>query len=241
MIRLTIALLITASGFGFAWLRGRISEDPPSVPTERPEAYWRTIREGFLRYPERERVELLFLGDSITDGWDDNPTWRRYYAPRRAAHFGIGGDRTQHLLWRIQNGELSGMNPRVIVVLIGTNNIGSDPPDQIAAGIRKVVAAIRNACPQSRVLVIGVLPRGRSNVRSAQRAPLDPRPAQINSLLSDLDDGENVRVIDVSPAFLVDGEPVKSLMPDFLHLSESGYRALAEAIEPTLASMLTAE
>jgi lysophospholipase L1-like esterase len=238
-MRIALAALIAAPAVvAFCRLAGWPPDDPPSTPTGRSEVYWRRLHEGFREYAGRESIELLFLGDSITDGWDDNSTWRRYYAPRRAAHFGIGGDRTQHLLYRVENGEIDGMTPKVIVVLIGTNNIGADPPEQIAAGIRKVVEAIRRRAPTSRVLVLGVLPRGRFAVRATPRAQPDPRPAEINALLRNVEDDGQVRFLDVSSAFLRDGEPVKALMPDFLHLSEDGYRALAEAMEPTLAELL---
>lgn len=241
MIVTRLVLLTTLSTpllFGLARVAGWIRDDPPSVGVARPEVYWKQLHDEFRAYPNRDRVPLLFLGDSITHGWDNNATWRRYYAPRGAAHFGIGGDRTQHLLWRVENGELAGMNPKVIVVLIGTNNVGSDPPGQIAAGIRRVVEAIRKACPSSRVLLVGVLPRGRYGTASSPRAPLDPRPAEINAGLQGIDDGKQVRYLDIGASFLKDGEPSKALMPDFLHLSGDGYRAWAEAMEPTLAEML---
>ena len=85
-------------------------------------------------------VDLLFLGDSITQGWSGAAkTWDRFYGPRKAANFGIGGDRTEHVLWRIQNGELKGIEPKVVVLMIGTNNASGSTPDEIAQGVTAIV------------------------------------------------------------------------------------------------------
>ncbi len=235
-----LLLIVGAAVYGLARATGLLRDDPPSTATPRDEAYWRELHRGFLDHPDRSKIDLLFLGDSITDGWNDNATWERYYQPRRAARFGIGGDRTQHLLWRVENGELEGMRPRVIVVLIGTNNIGPDTPEQIAAGIRKVVEAIHGRAAESEILLLGVLPRGLYADRAARQAKLDPRTAEINGRLREYaaGAGERVHFLDISESFLTESGPSKALMPDFLHLSLEGYRVWAEAMEVELARLL---
>ena len=91
------------------------------VPKPRPGS-WMAMHEKFLSQAKKGNIDLLFLGDSITQGWNNNEVWRRHFEPRKAANFGIGGDRTEHVLWRIQNGELEGIAPKVTVLMIGTNN-----------------------------------------------------------------------------------------------------------------------
>jgi lysophospholipase L1-like esterase len=180
-------------------------------------------------------VDLLFLGDSITQGWRGAPSvWNRHYGPRHAANFGIGGDRTQHVLWRIQNGELEHIHPKVVVLMIGTNNVGSNGPEEIAQGVTTIVENLRKQLPKSKILLLGVFPR-------------DPQPASprrerlklVNERISKLDDGSNIRYLDIGKAFLqADGTLTKEVMPDYLHLSGKGYQIWADAMEPMLWSML---
>ena len=104
----------------------------PLAATPRKDEWWTNLHKSFLDRAKKGDVDLLFLGDSITQGWGDNATWKTHYTPRHAANFGIGGDGTQHVLWRVENGELDGIKPRAIVMMIGTNNIGSSKPEDIA-------------------------------------------------------------------------------------------------------------
>ena len=103
------------------------------------------VHNSFLVLTKKGHIDLLFLGDSITQMWNENSVWRRFYEPRHVANFGIGGDRTQHVLWRIQNGELDGIEPKVTVLMIGTNNLSSDTPDEIAQGIGAIVSELAAA------------------------------------------------------------------------------------------------
>ncbi len=203
------------------------------------EEWWMKLHQSFLDRAKKKDVDLLFLGDSITQGWGENATWKRYYGPRQTANFGISGDRTQHVLWRIENGEIEGINPRVAVLMIGTNNIGSDSPAEIAEGVKAIVARLREKLPTTKVLVLGVFPRAqdRSNdfVKKSEEASPSDKPGQINEIIGKLDDGKTVRYLDISKSFLNEqGNIPKDLMPDYLHLSDAGYRVWAEAIEPTL-------
>jgi lysophospholipase L1-like esterase len=208
-------------------------------PVPRAEVYWRRMHDAYVERAKHKDIELLFLGDSITQGWNDNETWKRYYGARKAANFGLGGDHTQHLLWRIQNGAIEGLNPKVVVLLIGTNNIGANTPEEIAVGIKAIVKTLRAKLPHSKLLLLGVLPRGVYRDKSLKEDKLDPRPAQINVLIQSLDDGTMIRYLDIGSAFLNDaGQPAKAWMPDFLHLSPEGYRRWADAMEPTLWQML---
>jgi lysophospholipase L1-like esterase len=238
--------------FAFAWLAlclasSCLAQDKGSSavsPESRPDAdWWMKLHQSFLERAKQKDVDLLFLGDSITQGWSDNSVWKRHYAPRGAANFGIGGDRTQHVLWRIEHGEIDGINPRVAVLMIGTNNIGSNSPEEIAEGVKAIVGRLREKLPMTKLLVLGVFPRGfdgsREFVKAHEAAKPSDAPSKINALIAKLDDGKMVKYMDITKAFLNDdGTIPKALMPDFLHLSESGYRRWADAMEPTLWDMM---
>lgn len=235
---LAFANLLTLSACGESYQGGSATQ-----PEARDADFWTTLHQKFLDRAKQGDVDLLFLGDSITQGWNDNEVWQRYYAPRKAANFGIGGDRTQHVLWRLDHGEIDGIAPKVAVLMIGTNNIGSNTPAEIAEGVRAIVDRLRSRLPRTKVLILGVFPRGAHRDRKdVQADQIDPRTAQVNELIRKLDDGSNVRYLDLTPAFLdADGLLPRSLMPDLLHLSPAGYRKWAEAMEPTLWEMMQGE
>ena len=112
--------------------------DAPLVPATRSSpTNWPARHEGFVAQTKSGGIDLLFMGDSITDGWRTRGSnvWHKFYEPRHAANFGIGGDRTQHVLWRIKHGELTGIKPKVTVLMIGTNNSKDDQPEPIADAI----------------------------------------------------------------------------------------------------------
>jgi lysophospholipase L1-like esterase len=182
---------------------------------------------------DKKPVDLLFLGDSITQGWNDNDVWKRFYGPRNAANFGIGGDQTQHVLWRIRNGELEGIDPKVVVLMIGTNNAGSATAGEIAQGVRAIVMELRQKLPKAKILLLGVFPRGEKP--NETREKLDA----VNTKIAKLEDGIHLKFLDIGRSFLnKDGTISSEIMPDYLHLSGKGYRIWADAMEPTLWQML---
>jgi lysophospholipase L1-like esterase len=204
---------------------------------------WVARHEGFVQEAQKGDIDILFLGDSIVDGWRDKGlnVWNKYYAPRHAASFGIDGDRTQHILWRMENGELDGIKPKVIVLLIGTNNTGKERetnqirntvPETIT-GVQAVVRELRTKLPKSKILLLAIFPRGK--VDDPQRAQV----ALVNTVIAKLDDGKRVRYLDIAPKFLeADGTLSENIMPDLLHLNERGYQIWADAMNPTLNEML---
>jgi lysophospholipase L1-like esterase len=209
------------------------AQGPPTVvPTPR-EGWWMELHNRFLKEAKQGNIDLLFLGDSITQGWNNNEVWQRFYGPRKAANFGIGGDGTGQVLWRLQNGELEGIQPKVAVLMIGTNNVSSSTPDEIVLGIAAIVKELRSRLPKTRILLLGVFPRAEkpSAVRERLKA--------VNEKIAKFDDGSNVKFLDISRAFLNPDETIShEIMPDYLHLSLKGYRMWADAMEPTLWSML---
>ncbi|CAN5789715.1 hypothetical protein BH23PLA1_BH23PLA1_22660 [soil metagenome] len=226
-----------------ATLRAQSATDP--APRE---GNWLKMHESFLDRARQGEIDLLFLGDSITQGWNgfDSKTeqgprqvWERHYGPRNAANFGIGGDRTQHVLWRIQNGEINNIDPKVVVLMIGTNNLATNPPEEIAKGVTAIVETLRQELPESKLLLLGVFHRGLTRDREKEYDTTDPRIEQVNERIAPLGDLERVTYLDLGEHFLAeDGTIPREVMPDFLHLSRKGYRLWAEAMEPTLWELL---
>jgi lysophospholipase L1-like esterase len=161
--------------------------------------------------------------------------WATRYAGFKAVNLGIGGDRTQHVLWRLDHGNMEGLTPKVAVVMIGTNNTnGSDnTAAEIADGIKKIVAKVQEKSPATKVLLLAVFPRGEAG------DPQRDKIAQINGIIKELDDGKRVRFLDIGRRFLEeDGSLPKNVMPDLLHLSASGYEIWGDAMGPLLVEMM---
>ncbi len=182
--------------------------------------------------------DIAFIGDSITQGWENagKNVWANYYGKRKCLNFGVGGDRTEHVLWRFENGQLDGLKPKAAVLMIGTNNSNNnkDGSEQYSAaeileGVQAIVGQLRQRLPETKILVLGIFPRG--STFSAQRGKL----LQINQALARLADARMVSYIDFGSQLIEsDGSITKKIMPDYLHLSEAGYEIWAQAIEPWL-------
>ncbi len=208
-------------------------------PAPRPDPGWKDRQELLNKraIETGEKAQVIFIGDSITQGWEGagQEVWAQYYARRNAVNLGIGGDRTQHVLWRLDNGNLNGLKPKAAVVMIGTNNSNGDDNtvDQIADGVTAIVKKLRDKLPQTKVLLLAIFPR--SENPSAQRGKV----LMVNQILRKLADQRNVFWIDFGHQFVnSDGLIPRDLMPDYLHLSKRGYEIWAEAIEETLAQVL---
>ena len=194
--------------------------------------------ESFLKRGKEGKVGLLFVGDSITAGWAGagKEVWEANYAKCDAANFGIGGDRTQHVLWRIENGELDGISPKVVVLMIGTNNTSGDSADDIAKADTLIVQKIRAKLPNAKVLLLAIFPRGSKG--TGEMGAQAEKIKAINAQLAKLDDGKAVRYLDIGAKFIVDGKLPPEIMPDALHLSKKGYEIWAAAIQPMLDEMM---
>jgi lysophospholipase L1-like esterase len=228
---------LVLSGLGFSCLLAAgvmaRAQAPATVTPASRDGGWMKLHESFLDQAKKGNIDLLFLGDSITHGWNNNDVWQRFYGPRHAANFGIGGDQTQHVLWRIEHGEIDGIHPRVVVLMIGTNNAGSSTSVEIAAGIRAIVGELHKRLPDSKILLLGVFPRGQKP--NGLREQLE----DVNQQISSLHDGKALTYLDIGKAFLdADGAISPEIMPDYLHLSARGYRIWADAMEPTLWRLL---
>ena len=160
--------------------------------------------------------------------------WSEYYAPRHAANFGIGGDRTQHALWRIDNGNFDGIYPRLIVIMIGTNNSHDNTAAEIADGITAIVKRLRTRLPETKILMLAIFPRGQE--------PTDARRANnmaANRIFRNIADGKMIHYLDIGEVFMnPDGTISPEIMPDFLHLTPDGYKLWADAIEDNIAELM---
>ena len=140
------------------------------------------------------------------------------------------------MLWRITNGELEGIKPKAAVIMIGTNNSGTDSAEAIARGITRIVETVREKQPQAKILLLAVFPRGDKPTGALGAA--NEKLKQVNAIISKLDDGKQVFFMDIGDKFVQGGGPIdKAIMPDFLHLSPKGYQIWADAISPKLAEL----
>jgi lysophospholipase L1-like esterase len=194
---------------------------------------WMTKHEKYLARAKEGNIDLLFLGDSITEGWGNNEVWKKYYGELKAANFGISGDQTQNVLWRLLNGEIDGISPKAAVLMIGTNNSGGSTAEQVADGVTAIVKTLREKLPNTKVLLLAIFPRGEKP--NPQREKIQ----KANETIAKLDDGKMVRYLDIGPKFVdKDGVISKEVMPDFLHLSKKGYEIWAESTQPLLAELM---
>lgn len=194
--------------------------------------------ERFNEISKAGKARLVFLGDSITESWENGGkgVWDQHYAKRDAANFGVSGDRTEHVLWRLDNGNFDGLSPKLIVIMIGTNNTGhrKDPAAETAAGVQAILDRLKVKCPDSRILLMAIFPRG-------ERADDELRVINTaaNALIEQMADGKKIIYKDIGKRFLDDkGVLKKELMPDFLHPNEKGYAIWADAIEKDVASLM---
>ena len=232
--RLLLAAALVAvclPGFSFA-------QDKPNdaiVPAprdgklmERHESFNRRVKEG--------NADLIFIGDSITAAWEGpgKNVWAEFYGKRNAVNLGIGGDRTQHVLWRLDHGNIDGIKPKLAVLMIGTNNSGMNTSEQIAAGVKAIVEKLRTKLPETKVLILAIFPRG-ADKEVANRKVNEGA----NEIIKSLADGNMVHYLDIGPKFLeADGTLSKEVMPDLLHLNEKSYRTWAESTEPKIKELL---
>ena len=184
-------------------------------------------------------AQVIFVGDSITQGWEGSgaQVWKEHLAPFGAINLGIGGDRTEHVLWRLRHGHLDGLTPKIAVVMIGTNNFGQEYADgesEVLEGIVAVVDTLRDSVPDMHILLLDIFPRGR------QFNKMRGSILQVNQALQVTYAGnENVTFLPIGQFFLEsDGSINQAIMPDYLHLSEKGYKRWLRAMMPSLQKQL---
>lgn len=246
----TLRLTLLASLFG---LMSAVADDAPKTnyaiqPVLHPGTEKR--HESFNEISKKGEAQLVFLGDSITHGWESKgkEVWEKYWAPLKAANFGIGGDRTEHVLWRLQHGNFDGLQPKLIVLMIGTNNTGHQnrpqkelngavyqcTAQQTADGVKMILDTLKQKMPKTKILVLGIFPRGANN-----EDKLRQQNEATNAIVATFADGQTVQYLDIGKTFLAaDGTLSKDIMPDLLHPNAKGYEMWANAIKDKVAEMM---
>ncbi len=195
----------------------------------RTKAGYQVYFDDYLKLRQGKPTDLIFIGDSITEGWRWGlgiDVWRKHFEDR-SLDFGLGSDKTQHVLWRLEHYDLSAWKPKVAIILIGVNNQG-DTPEDIAAGVKAVVASTRAKFPGIKVIVQSILPTARQTERMAA----------VNPLLKPLADDKTIFFLDLGAKFTPDGDNWKGLGRDKLHLTPEGYEMWAAELEAFLPHVL---
>lgn len=185
-----------------------------------------------------KNAQVIFIGDSITQGWEKDGfnVWNHNYKKYNAVALGFGGDRTENVLWRLQHGEVDGLNPKVAVLMFGTNNTGhrQEKPELTAAGIKRNLDELQQRLPNTKILLLAVFPRDEKpdgELRQINNG--------VNAIIAGFADNKKIFFLDINKAFLdANGVLPKAIMPDLLHPNEQGYEIWAKAMEPTLKSLL---
>ena len=194
--------------------------------------------EGFVEIAKAGNIDLLLHGDSITDWWvqgDDNKKmFEKYFGNIKTANFAIAGDTTQGVLWGLRNGEGQGFQPKAVMLMIGTNNMGANTAPEIAEGIGAIILELRRNFPNAKILLLAIFPR------SVPGNPLRAQIAEVNRIISRLDDGKSVFYMDIGPKFLDDKGFFlpDAFRPDNLHPAAKGYDIWGEAVQQKLAELL---
>jgi beta-glucosidase len=177
-------------------------------------------------------IDLVFLGDSITHNWESKGAayWQDFYTERNALNLGFGGDRTEHVLWRLQNGAVENLAPKLVVLMIGTNNTGhrQDPAEETALGVRHILDELQERLPNSKILLLAILPRS-----AHSDSPLRVLNQEVNQLIKSYADNRSIFWLDMNYLFLDEnGELSTDVMADLLHPESEQYLVWARAIEP---------
>lgn len=238
MMKCLSALLILLSLSAGLWAEVPLSIQPDMLKEKWAVKWWEPRHKEKVERIKKGNVDLLMIGDSITHGWENKgkKLWEKFYAPRNAVGLGFSGDRTENVIWRLQNGEVDGISPKLAVLMIGTNNTGHrmDSPEDIALGIKTILDELKTRLPSTKVLLLGIFPRGASSDHK-MRVNND----QTNTIIKNYADGERVFYLDINHVFLDEkGNLPKSVMPDLLHPHEAGYKIWAEAMEPTIEELM---
>lgn len=225
------------------------SDSSADTPVQRPDKKSQVAHEQLLEKAKKGKIDTYFLGDSITRRWGTSDAqyksflenWRQNFFGWNAGNFGWGGDTTQNILWRINNGELDNVNPKVIVLLAGTNNVGNKTPEgditpkaeNIAKGIKAILDVCRNKAPKATIILMGIFPRN-------DNPSVMPLINKINEKIAKFADGKKIRFLNINNKMAdKDGKLLPGItVPDKLHLDVGGYQVWADALKPVFKKIL---
>ena len=211
------------------------AENSAVVPLASTNASWIQRHEAMNRKASRGHIDLIYVGDSIVEHFNKQgkEVWEHYYVDRNALNLGISGDRTEHVLWRLDHGNIDGITPKLAIVMIGQNNGGLNTAEEIAEGVTAIIQKLRTKLPDTKILLLAIFQRREKPTE--ERAVL----AKANEIVSKLADGKTVFYMDINHIFVrPDGTIPRSLMYDFEHPTPLGHRVWAEAIEPKVAELM---
>lgn len=216
--------------------------NPAEVPVPQPGMEQRHIEK--VAAASKDKFDLLMIGDSITQNFERDefqPVWKQYFEPRHALNLGYSGGRTENTLWNLEHGELAGQSPKVVTLMIGTNNSDEThfpthhTSEQIAGGIKAIVKLLRKDLPKTKILLLAIFPFGERPADNHRGTVL----IQANALIKPLADGKHVFFCDINNVFMnSDGSQNRELMPDYLHPSPEGALRWAKAMEPLLSTLM---
>ncbi len=212
-----------------------VASNSAAVPVGRTNANWLLRYEAMNQRAKQGNVDLIYVGDSIVQHFDNQgkEVWQQYYAGRNALNLGISGDRTEHVLWRLEHGNIEGIKPKLAIVMIGQNNGGTNTAEEIAEGVIAIVQKLRAKLPLTKILLLGIFQRREHP--TPERAVL----ARANEIASKLADGKTIFYMDINHLYVQpDGSISRSLMYDFEHPTPLGHRVWAEAIESKVAELM---
>ncbi len=205
------------------------------VPVARTNASWIQRHESMNQRARQGNVDLIYVGDSIVEHFDKQgkEVWAHYYSPRHALNLGIGGDRTEHVLWRLDHGNIEGISPKLAIVMIGQNNGGHNTGEEIGEAVTAIILKLRTRLPNTKILLLGIFQR------RAKPTPERAVLARANEIAGKLADGKNIFYMDINHIYVQpDGSIPRSLMYDFEHPTPLGHRVWAEAIENKVAELM---
>ncbi len=202
--------------------------------------FFQKKHETNLEVAKQGNIDVLFMGDSITDFWRNpegayagKPVLDKYWGDLKLANFGIAGDTTQGVLYRLQHGEGQGFSPKAVMLMIGTNNTAQNTAAEIAEGIGAIVLEMQKDFPKAKILLLAVFPR------STPGDPVRAKLAEINTIIAKMHDGDRVQYLDIGAKFLDAGGNIsKDIMSDALHPTTKGYEIWAEAVKEPLANLM---
>jgi beta-glucosidase len=213
------------------------------LPTQRQDDWWQQRHQQKLaeRQSMSNDVDLLFMGDSITQAWEEvgQSVWQQYFGNTKALNLGFNGDCTEHLLWRIQNGQIDHLTPKLVVLMIGTNNAGHrlDSPQEITAGVKAILTELAHRLPSSHIVLMAILPRSRNTNK-----PMRQRVDATNQQLQKLTTGLQVSWLNINRHLLTpQGLLLESVMPDLLHPNTAQYALWAEHLAPIISQHFAAQ
>jgi beta-glucosidase len=213
------------------------------TPVDRTDQdWWQPRHKAVVERVKQGNADIIMIGDSITHGWEGagKPVWDKYYANRNAVNMGFSGDKTEQVLWRLENGEIENINPKLAVIMIGTNNSGGDyTSEQIADGVKAIVCKLRTKLPNTKVLILAIFPRAQANVEGdGKYNPQWQINDNANKIIAKVANNKTIFYLDINKKFLnKKGELPRDIMADLLHPGEKGYEVWAKAMEPMIVKL----